>query len=614
MKKTVQWYSSHSEQISFVLLVWWCLLPFGMVVFNLVMGALGKFPLQEDMVAQGFQAGVYVYNSALYFYASAFRVLGGITLFHAVLQVAFCWKSVKDRDTVRRMPWFYLLLCVLIWAIVATLVSDDPIKAFKGGHYLNDGLSSYFIYAGLFLTASTLSSEDKRKKILQVYSAVVSGLALIMLVQVYTNNTFLNYCFPAHHAVVFNQFNHFGYILCMGIMSLTGLYLYDAGAGRRTKVFYLAGLCLLVFALLINDTFGAYLASLVGTIIIYILYARSGRRLNAAVLLPALLFAVISALNYLGALPGSQSLVANTATLTRDIANIATGAEEAARAGTGRFTLWRDTIKRITERPIFGFGPEGFYGDNAITNSDRTHNEYLQMAGFLGIPALILYLAALVTLAAHHWKAIKRLSPVTLAVSGVTVGYLCSACFGNPVFNTAPFFWMFLGMTTVDGIDPPLLKLDVDETEARLYAGTDRRRAGALVGVGVVAVAALLGASMYLNVRTENANEQADLQCMRGAESVALLGVKNGWVEEHRGYWFDAGSYALVPDDEPMPSPYGMGTSRCGGGAKDFANEVGAAYEYDEGVDYRDKIIAVTVTRGDDGEVSVGMKWVKGEG
>ena len=68
------------------------------------------------------------------------------------------------------------------------------------------------------------------------------------------------------------------------------------------------------------------------------------------------------------------------------------------------------------------------------------------MAGYLGIPGLLLYLGALISLAAARWKNLTELEPMVLAVSGVMIVYLMSACFGNPMFNTFPFFWMFYGL------------------------------------------------------------------------------------------------------------------------------------------------------------------------
>ena len=99
----------------------------------------------------------------------------------------------------------------------------------------------------------------------------------------------------------------------------------------------------------------------------------------------------------------------------------------------------------IPDRPIFGYGPEGLTGDYAAAvGVDRPHNELIQYAVFLGIPALLMYLSALITLFVRQWRNMKQLSGLTIVAAGVVVGYVTSSLFGNTMFNTVPYYWMML--------------------------------------------------------------------------------------------------------------------------------------------------------------------------
>ena len=112
-------------------------------------------------------------------------------------------------------------------------------------------------------------------------------------------------------------------------------------------------------------------------------------------------------------------------------------------------TLWIEALKMIPYRPVFGYGPEGLMQDYAIlVGTDRPHCELIQYAVFLGIPALNLYLSALVSLFICQWNNLKELSAMTIVAAGVVVGYLASSLVGNTMFNTAPYFWMMLGFAS----------------------------------------------------------------------------------------------------------------------------------------------------------------------
>jgi hypothetical protein len=162
--------------------------------------------------------------------------------------------------------------------------------------------------ASLFVCATTIKQDRHRLIVVRLFCTVISFLSVLMIIQeggAYGLDVF----FPSNFAVVFNQFNHFGYVLCMAILGFAGLYLFDRNAKTITRIVYVFGCALTTYTLLVNDTFGAYLAACVATLFLYVLYARAGNRFTVADWLPALAIVLLSCINIIGYLPLGKSLV-----------------------------------------------------------------------------------------------------------------------------------------------------------------------------------------------------------------------------------------------------------------------------------------------------------------
>ncbi len=116
-------------------------------------------------------------------------------------------------------------------------------------------------------------------------------------------------------------------------------------------------------------------------------------------------------------------------------------------AGTDRIGLWIDTIKRISEKPIVGYGPDIVVDrENNYIIWNTPHNEFLECAFFLGIPGLVLYLGGLISLCIKKCKNITKLSMNELMMGGIIIGYLASSFFGVRKYNTVCYFFIFIGL------------------------------------------------------------------------------------------------------------------------------------------------------------------------
>ncbi len=426
MKRAYAAFAEKYEQGIWYLLLLWCLLPIIMCANFAVSAATGRFPSPEELAREGFTLGNVNYDEALASYQLLFFILGGITVCVALALLVFARRRVFSLKALRAQPWFYLFGLFLLWSCVCTAKADYKYFSLVGGSYMRDGLVSYFIYGAVFLCASALRREDYRRKLMLCFTGVVAFIALIMLVQEATDIYFLNYCFSSARAVVFNQFNHLGYMLCMSSAACFGFFLYESG-DKRLKLLYLAGFFFLVYALVVNDTFGALLAVITAIPVALLFYWRSGRKVNWRALGLAVLI-VVAAVLIVFAVTGTNGPLGNFIQLKNDLV---------------------ETVEWIRWRPIFGFGPEGLVRRHALSDNRLPHNTYLQITAFTGFPGLFFYLSALITLAVHHWRKIKSLDTMVLIASGTAFAYMVSQTFGAPIYNVEPYFWLFLGLVTL---------------------------------------------------------------------------------------------------------------------------------------------------------------------
>lgn len=608
LMRALRTFPQRCEGMAFGLLLTWCLLPAAVSIIYLITGALGKYPTEEQILSAGMTLGYLNYRSAVKTYQTLFFILGGLTVLYALLCLSLCRREIFSRSSLRQRPWYYSFAGLLAWAVISSFASDYYYHAFLGGDYVRDGLASYFIYGALFLCASVIRREDRRKRILRCFAGVISYLALIMLIQETADIHFLNYVFPSSRATVFNQFNHFGYILCMAFACVTGLFFHDRRDVGKTHWAYAVLALYLACALIVNNTFGAILASALSVPVILIFYVRSGKKLNRKIMALALALIVLGFVCYFVFFSGDNSLADNFSQLWRDFAKIAANADDAGDAGNGRLQLWKDTLQRISERPVFGFGPEGFFGKNAISGEKRPHNEYLQIAGYLGVPALALYLAALLTLAVNRMRRLKQLSPMVIVATGMTAAYLISAFVGNPVYNSAPYFWLFLGLTTgvCAGEKPLLCPKTADKGGEK--GAVHFTRLGLLTCV-------LLCAAAGLSLHGERSRELEDLRTMQAAENTAKEFVDPSTVRESAAYyWYDKEKDYLYPAFMAPPAPYGAGGTNAGGGRTVFLQENGYVYKYEENEDYGDKLIVVAVAANPADELQVAVTWYTPQG
>ena len=126
--------------------------------------------------------------------------------------------------------------------------------------------------------------------------------------------------------------------------------------------------------------------------------------------------------------------------------------------GSGRIEIWRMVLKVIAMKPMLGSGPDTLadslihnvttdavnYIERTNTYADKAHNEYLQIAATIGIPALVVYLAFIAQILSKQKNMFKDEPTFILMIP--IIAYLTQAFFNISTIGVAPIFWLLLGV------------------------------------------------------------------------------------------------------------------------------------------------------------------------
>ena len=431
------------------MLVLWMLLP----VWAFLLYVISWFTIGQAGTVDALGLN-HVYRAAFQ-YASSFRVLGVITVFVVLAHLlAFPRSTWHLKNVARREPWFDILLFLLVWSLVGTVLSENSFKAFAGSPLQYDGFTSYVIFAAILLLAFFLTGEGKRLAVLRVCTGVANFCVLLMLGQCWKWPGLSVILFQTPRSVFYNL-NHFAYYLSVSVVILGGLLLFDRG--KKRSVWYLVSYLFQVYGLFLNNTLGCILPLPIALVALYLFYWRRGRRFDLLAALPIVGLVGVGALYLIGVLPspeGARNFAQDFFKTTEEVQVSSGGAIENS-AGSGRMRLWREAIGIFPEHPIVGFGPNSMpdYYDVKLT---RPHNIVLQMLVFHGIPGMVAYIGALITLAVRQFRRLKKLDETTLIAMGAVIQYVISALFGVPMFYTSIYFFFMLAFAAGRSKDDPL--------------------------------------------------------------------------------------------------------------------------------------------------------------
>ena len=304
------------------------------------------------------------------------------------------YKSDNKNQILKDTIPILMLFLYMIWTLISCIYSDNKDLAFLGTFYRKEGYLTYIAYSGIFGLAFCITSK-KLKKIL-LYSFSIISIITIILVQIanYWNIPFLVYNKDIT-TTSFSNSNHYGYYLLL-VTSISS-FLFISDKNKIYKIFNLLIYSCLLYFLILNNTFGCYLA-LILTFVISIATVVIKKEKKLYITISIIIFVLISIL------PTSKIngniTQKNIKTLAKDvhyISSLNSSDIKWQHAGSGRMKLWKYGVQFFLEKPIIGYGPEnlGKAYKKVGVNLDRPHNLLIQLATTSGLPGLILYCSAI---------------------------------------------------------------------------------------------------------------------------------------------------------------------------------------------------------------------------
>ncbi len=425
---------------------------------------------------------------------------------------------------------FMFLVFFAIWSFIGSCFAYDTFRSFIGCHNLRDGWLSFMSYGAILvcmLLATNLNvvnpnkrirgvqsqvshtNIDYKKIIVYLFLAVTTFLAIISIgnyISVYDKtpgffpitinrrgiNSFIAQC------GIFNNSNHYAYLLSISVIAAATMFVKEKNV--NLKIFNVCAYIVMLYMLIINDTFGAYLGVMVAiicmilhaiaTIIVCIIKEKNSvleedkNIRNSCLADLGYVFGVLAifiALSCTVTIPNSngklfaernfeyifkdsiQSIVGtenDASSGNVEVLNDSTDSStvmDAGDAGSGRWRLWVGAMKIITKNPrnfILGVGSENMLFEYAKIdiNEGRSHSLIFQLAGTTGVVGLFLYLAGVICIFFKPIKNFMNWDAYTYTGLCVMVSYLFSSLTGNSAFYTSGYFYIFVGLVMLGSV------------------------------------------------------------------------------------------------------------------------------------------------------------------
>ena len=416
-----------------------------------------------------------------------------------------------------RFSWTLVLYGALVaWMAVANFFAINAHKAFWSNYERMDGWVTLVHVFGLFLVAGSMFSADKlwRKWWLTFLgaSAFIGLYGLLQVAGVFT----INQGGVRVDATMGNAAYLAAYLLF--VVAAATWQAFTSKGWLRYGLFALAAVQ--VFLLFLTATRGALLGAVGATLLgaLLWLFSTKGKARRYGIGLAVGVLVLVGGF----VLARDSAFVQNDPTLAR-LASISL--EE----GSPRLAIWSMALDGAMERPLTGWGQEGF---NYIFNTnyepsmylqepwfDRAHNIYLDWLVAGGIPALLLFLALLGSAVVVIYRKGDRQERVFLLAAVAAYAFQGLFVFDN-LFTYVPLAAI---LAMAHGLSSrPIQKLEDLPKLSEMRFQAIALPIGAAVGIAlivVVNVPSMRAANDLIHAMSASSNPQVNLNAFQEALS-----------------------------------------------------------------------------------------------
>lgn len=383
-----------------------------------------------------------------------------------IIMAAWIIKIFSEKKIELVRTWLYLLLFLsVILAIFSTIFAVNSLRSLQGNYMRYEGLFSIIDYVLLFFLALNLIQSKKEAIILIRILIFASALVSIYGIFQYFGLDFLHTPSPLLAArcvsTLGNPLFLGGFLALVLILAINEFFQIIRSPAKSKKyaekdlgmLYFISISIILIFtALLFTQTRSSWLGFAIGLIILLII---QGRKIITTywrqILILALLITVILAAIQLSPLRISLRLTSTSV--------------------SERTYTWKSSLKIIKKYPLFGCGLDNYglvfprfaylehYRLKSISGVpatvDKAHNEMIQIASSMGIPALIIFLIILILFFIASSKFLinslreKEISLNSHLVQGILpaiFAYFVYLQFSFSVIVTSWIFWLLLAI------------------------------------------------------------------------------------------------------------------------------------------------------------------------
>lgn len=380
-------------------------------------------------------AGNYFKNYSNFFYIIQ-------NIFLVISTVYLLYYAYKEKKNINFKLLLFIFLMYFACAFAITLVNVDFNFALSGNEYRREGIITHLSYINFIFYGYILVKQKKFILITKIFSLISFMVVLITLLNNdFTYKTTYNnlYGFSTFSGPFFH-FNHYGYYLLIG--SISSIYLFFT-SNRIKKILYFIMMSFHIYLLILNNTFGSYIALFITIILITILIKKQW--IEKIVLLTILIN-----LSLMGFRDGKNVVMDNLGILKEDYNSFKSAIktkEDIGHIGTERGALWSKGYELILENPIVGYGLDNAnkpYSTKGI-QLGRAHNIIIDISLTSGLLGLILFFGPIGIMIIYLLKNLKRLDINQRFIIIGIVGYLANMMTGLTMFYTAPYLYILLG-------------------------------------------------------------------------------------------------------------------------------------------------------------------------
>lgn len=357
---------------------------------------------------------------------------------------------IKKRKELKFDKKDILLLIFFGIGIVSTIFSIKLNRSIFGQPNRHEGIIMIGIYILIYYSAKNFFKYYK--SFVPIVLSLASILTILAIIQFYDIIPTLKNIYNVKSAnATLNNSNIFANFITIFIPMAFSIYILK---GEKNNWFYNI---LLFTGMLISLARSAYLAFGVYTILIliYILKNKNKKYIKRFAILSVCFVILCGIVNY-----ASDNRISKRGELmVKETYSMKDGITD--KMGSSRIYYWKVVLMLISERPLLGYGPDtikyaikyvhpdifkSFFYSTKGAIIEKAHNEWLQIAATMGIPAMLIYTAFIVLVLKDNLKTFMR-NKVSFVFTTILIGYLVQALFNISVIGVAPIFWLILGLS-----------------------------------------------------------------------------------------------------------------------------------------------------------------------